>query len=653
MAEPNEPIPTASSCADWFQLVTDPFADAPHVKFLPVSQSQQEALACIKESILTRRRLTVILGESGTGKTAVIRSYIETAQGTEQKIIYVSQALELTVDDLLVTMLKELGAEPVNSEPAAMQRQLKKRLRAKFGRDRRAVLVIDNAALLTDETVQAVCGLFETLTEKLLQIVLVGRCELEATLNRHIPNIPARATVTPLSRNESIAYIAEHLAAAGGSHAIFSPEAQQIIIDAAGGLPSHLNMFCSKALSLAYRDQKRIISENLANEAVGRELVVSSNEQIHSAGRVPMLEDPPTKIPGPLRTGMKRPPSALTRHRAATVANSKIRTAVIVGVVLVIVGLIAYLSSDMNGVGKRVAIALPAADSSVAAITTDVLQNETMPRSTHIPSTDAAPSKEDVDSSSKGDLDSNTQDNVVAKTVAGGEFITAEKAEMRETARLLAVLLDCGRVVVGRAQPTINNPRLEDKGFSSSVFEGQLRKEFLTRTGYDIRNMAAAPMPEHAKLLVVRLAFFMQKAVQEVQPLINKKGIGFKGFIPATFGTTVADRFSRDTGVNLRQISPPGVAPRNPGNKPDAQEEQALRAVEKSHPRVGDHIVEQQLANHSVRVLLPLFYGKQCLGCHGKPKGEVDISGYPREGFKEGDLGGAISVTLHANSQTQ
>jgi general secretion pathway protein A len=232
---------------------------------------------------------------------------------------------------------------------------------------------------------------------------------------------------------------------------------------------------------------------------------------------------------------------------------------------------------------------------------------------------------------------------------ADSSLLTEDRVELSETARLLAVLLDAGRVVVGRAQPAINNPRLEDKGFSSAVFESQLRQEFLARTGHDLRNLAAAPMPEHAKPTLVRLAFFMQKAVQEVQADINKKGIGFKGFIPATFGTKVAERFSKDTGLKVRQIGPPGMEPRNPNNKPDDMEEQALAIIQRSHPRVGDHVIEQQLADHGVRVLLPLFYKKQCLACHGKPKGEVDISGYEKEGFKEGDLGGAISVVLPGN----
>jgi hypothetical protein len=101
----------------------------------------------------------------------------------------------------------------------------------------------------------------------------------------------------------------------------------------------------------------------------------------------------------------------------------------------------------------------------------------------------------------------------------------------------------------------------------------------------------------------------------------------------------------------LRQIGPPGTPPRNPNNKPDEQEERALHAIQKSHPRVGDHSVEQRLPDSAVRVLLALFYTKQCLGCHDTPKGQVDISGYAKEGFKEGDLGGAISITLPGNKK--
>jgi len=47
------------------------------------------------------------------------------------------------------------------------------------------------------------------------------------------------------------------------------------------------------------------------------------------------------------------------------------------------------------------------------------------------------------------------------------------------------------------------------------------------------------------------------------------------------------------------------------------------------------------------RVLVPEYYGKGCLVCHGTPKGELDVTGYPKEGGKVGDLGGVMSITLY------
>ena len=42
-----------------------------------------------------------------------------------------------------------------------------------------------------------------------------------------------------------------------------------------------------------------------------------------------------------------------------------------------------------------------------------------------------------------------------------------------------------------------------------------------------------------------------------------------------------------------------------------------------------------------------LRLGSTCLACHGSPKGEIDITGYPKEGANEGDLGGVISITQY------
>jgi uncharacterized protein DUF3365 len=46
------------------------------------------------------------------------------------------------------------------------------------------------------------------------------------------------------------------------------------------------------------------------------------------------------------------------------------------------------------------------------------------------------------------------------------------------------------------------------------------------------------------------------------------------------------------------------------------------------------------------RFAVPEYYRQSCLACHGTPKGEPDITGYPKEGRKLGDLGGVISIIL-------
>ena len=48
----------------------------------------------------------------------------------------------------------------------------------------------------------------------------------------------------------------------------------------------------------------------------------------------------------------------------------------------------------------------------------------------------------------------------------------------------------------------------------------------------------------------------------------------------------------------------------------------------------------------SYRHIFPLVIKKACLNCHGDPKGENDISGFVKEGYKLGELRGGISIVL-------
>ena len=587
----------------FYGFTTEPFQNTPDLDFLFLSPNHKEALACLEYGIQQRKGFIAVTGEAGVGKTIILRSYLTKVDAQKQKTIYVLNP-KLTFDSLLTTILKELSAEPVAGIAAQKLNQLHEVLIAEYRNDHTVVLIIDEAQHIPIETLESIRMLsnMETATEKLIQIVLVGQPELDALLNRselrHVrERIALRARIAPLTKTESEEYIDHRLNLVSREpRSVFSKQALDRIVKSANGIPRRLNILCDAVLITGFGYRHAIISGGIAKEAIA---VFNGSHRSQPARRL-------------------QPRYALG----------------LVSLVVAVAFYLLYLS------------AIPSITVSGLSEATDQNKEPLRPVLGNI-------GTDQVFASDTRQADPVPPARLVSELDAKGRDLSpTERMELSETARLLAVLLDSGRVVVGRAQPAINNPRLEDKGFTASAFEAQLRREFQARTRHDLHHLAGAPMPESAKPLLLRLSFFMQKAVHDVQPDINKKGIGFKGFIPATFGTQVAHSFSKDTGLKLRQIGPPGKEPRNPGNKPDDEEELLLYAVQKNHPRVGDHIVEQQLTDHrGIRVMLPLFYSRQCLACHGNPKGEVDISGYEKEGFKEGDLGGAISIVLTAQNK--
>ena len=230
-------------------------------------------------------------------------------------------------------------------------------------------------------------------------------------------------------------------------------------------------------------------------------------------------------------------------------------------------------------------------------------------------------------------------------SVSLSQAVAEDESAARETGRLLAILLDAGRVTIGQNQLLLNDPAKGDKGFTPEVFAQQTTAAFKERTGHDLANLSAATVPEMSKPLLARLLEESKKTVASYQTVINMPGIKYKGLIPATFGTETGARFQTWSGVYLKQTAPEHLV-RNPKNKPDEFEVAEMKKMgEPSFSRVGDQVVSAMVEDgKSMRVLLPLFYGKNCLSCHGAPKGERDVTGYPREGAQEGDLGGAISV---------
>ena len=217
---------------------------------------------------------------------------------------------------------------------------------------------------------------------------------------------------------------------------------------------------------------------------------------------------------------------------------------------------------------------------------------------------------------------------------------TSQK-EAEQTAALLATLLNAGRVIVERNQPLINDPQKADKGFTPGVFEQLVLDEFARQTHVDLK-ASPSSVPISTKELLTLLLSASKEVVSDAQFVINQRGIGYKNFIPATFGSQAARKFSKRSKVTMKQTA---LEPRNLQNAPDEYEEMVLKRLA-SQPSSTTPIIEWLGGGQLLRAVVPIYYSEDCLVCHGNPKGILDMSGYPREGAQAGKLAGAISIQI-------
>jgi methyl-accepting chemotaxis protein len=112
--------------------------------------------------------------------------------------------------------------------------------------------------------------------------------------------------------------------------------------------------------------------------------------------------------------------------------------------------------------------------------------------------------------------------------------------------------------------------------------------------------------------------------------------------VPVVVAWTVARQYAETQGM---KFTTPSLAPRDPKNKPDSFEEEALRAF--SADSSLKEYFRRDIADGQVvmRYAQPVRLTEDCLFCHGDPAGTKDPFGYRKEGMKVGDLRGAFVVT--------
>ena len=216
-----------------------------------------------------------------------------------------------------------------------------------------------------------------------------------------------------------------------------------------------------------------------------------------------------------------------------------------------------------------------------------------------------------------------------------------------DIAKSLADMLRAGRQVISNNQGLINDPNLGDKGLSGQVVLQQAIAIYKKATGIDPSSIE--PASRFGRLMHAQMEAIVE-AIDANQATINAKGVGFKAFIPDVFARLVNESFENHAKNEAQvKVTAPEQLVRNRKARPDPWESDviATKLLQPDWPRGQAYAAEVDTKGRSAyRMMMPEYYASSCLSCHGSPKGQTDITGYPKEGGKEGDLGAIISVTL-------
>ncbi len=240
-----------------------------------------------------------------------------------------------------------------------------------------------------------------------------------------------------------------------------------------------------------------------------------------------------------------------------------------------------------------------------------------------------------------------TSPGVTGNQAAEGGGAEDRAAEDRAIANSLAAMLRAGRTVISNNQARINDPALGDKGLDGKSVLAEAIAIYTQATGTD--PMRTSPATRAGRLLRAQMDAIVE-VVDANQTVINAQGTGFKGFIPAVFGRLVSEAFNRRAaGEAEMKVTAPVDLVRNRRALPDQWEAGVINGkfLKADWPKGQPFAATSDMRGHpAFRIAAPEYYAASCLVCHGQPKGTLDVTGYPREGAAEGDLGGVISIVL-------
>jgi general secretion pathway protein A len=300
-----------------------PFDLTPNPRFLLLTGKHREALSNLQYGLTSRRGLTLLVGEAGTGKTTLIRAVIQDYEKQGALFAYLNNPT-LSRSEFYEFLTGAFGfAAPAATSKTVLLAELGRVLERRRTSDLMTGLVIDEAQALPDELLEEVRLLanIETATDKLLPIVLAGQPELADRLNKVSlrqlkQRVALRCELSALDAKETAEYIAGRIRVAGGNSVmVFTRQAVESIFERSGGIPRLISVICDNALISGFAADRRPVGRDIVEDVcrdfdllTGAQPVAPASVSVVEPQRAPTSAGHPTVTPSAAGTSQAATP---------------------------------------------------------------------------------------------------------------------------------------------------------------------------------------------------------------------------------------------------------------------------------------------------------------------------------------------------------